>query len=58
MEPVKVVFSGNGSTYVCTRPEQLESFQASGWKLCNEPASLKKGVGCKTHRAKKNKEVE
>lgn len=58
MEPVKVVFSVNGSTYVCTRPEQLESFLASGWKICNEPASLKKGAGRKTHRDKKNKEAE
>lgn len=58
MEPVKVVFSVNGSVFTCTRPEQLESFLSSGWKIYNEPASVKKGAGRKTHRAKKNKEAE
>ena len=42
MEPVKVVFTVNGTQFTCTRPEQLESFLSSGWEVYKEPAPVKK----------------
>lgn len=53
MEPVKVVFSVNGSTFVCTRPEQLDSFLSSGWTIYEEPAPVKREPVKKTKKAKK-----
>lgn len=53
MEAVKVVFSVNGSTFVCTRPEQLESFLSSGWEIYKEPASTKREPVKKSKKAQK-----
>lgn len=34
--PVKVIYTVNGSDFLCRTPEQLESFLSSGWVLADE----------------------
>lgn len=55
MKPVKVVFTVNGSFFVCSTPEQLESFLSSGWEVYKEPPSITKGAASPK---KKNKAKE
>lgn len=55
MKPVKVVFTVNGSLFVCSTPEQLESFLSSGWEVYKEPPSTTKGAASPK---KKNKAKE
>lgn len=50
MEPVKVIFTVNGSKFVCTRPDQLESFLSSGWEVYKEPEPVKKAPARKTKK--------
>lgn len=52
MEPVKVVFTVNGAKFVCTRPDQLESFLSSGWEVYKEPAPVKREPVKKTKKTK------
>jgi hypothetical protein len=50
MEPVKVIFTVNGSKFECTRPDQLESFLSSGWEVYEEKAPAKKAPSRKTKK--------
>lgn len=57
MKPVKVRFTVNGSIFVCSTPEQLESFLASGWEVYKEPTPVKKGSASKNKQTKTKEAV-